>query len=113
VLGNVYVPINRWGEQIKEATTIRDEFGRAVEEWWKQPVDSEGKPTSDHYHQRPRYEYVAKQVIGDVLKADVSGQLFELVRYSKKTLQEAVNAAIRRAVDRAWAEADDEAKRSS
>jgi len=98
-LSEKYQPINDYGESQGEMTTIRSQFKKAVQEWWRQKVDDEGR-ISDGYNTKWRYEWIAQKVIGDVLTVQLKNKFNKLIELSKEQLKQGIAETISKIVDR-------------
>lgn len=87
VMSAEFVPLNQWGEQNGEATTIRDELAKQARAFWTAKVDREGRPCSS-YSSVPRHEWLYKKVVRDEFAAVAEQQATNIVADFKDALRE-------------------------
>jgi hypothetical protein len=99
-LSQVYQPVDDYGEPVGESTTLRSEFKRAISEWWAEKVGDDGNPTQ--YRGKPRSEWVAHKVIGEVMTGKMKADFQKLIKESKEQIKDGMTKAVEDAIARYW-----------
>ena len=100
-LGQIYQPIDTWGEPTGEATTLRKEFKKACENWWRVKVDDKGN-VDKSYRTIPRYEWVAKKAIEKIITINLQKEFNKLIADTKTQVKVGVVEVINGAIEKTW-----------
>ncbi len=101
-LNKEYQPVDDYGYIIGEKTSLREQFVKSTKEWWSQKVDTNGKATNSSYNSMPRHQYIAKEVIGDVLEKTLKEDLYKLVAESKEMVRIGIAKEVVSLIDQVW-----------
>ena len=97
-LGDIYQPIDSFGEPKGEKTTLREVFKKSCTDWWNEFVDKSGNPCNE-YHGQKRYIMVAKEITGKVLSESLSPDLYQIAKDGKKQIEIGIKENIKEYLD--------------
>jgi hypothetical protein len=100
-LSESYQPIDTYGEPTGPMTTLREQFKKAVVNWWNETVDDDGKP-GGRWNSEPRYKWVASKVIGDVLGHKLKKEFKALVDQSRELIKKGIAELVAEKITQVW-----------
>lgn len=102
VLDGIYQPVNLWGEEDGDKTTIRSRLAQAIGDWWNQLLDSDGKVTISSYRGTPRYKYHLAETVKEVINGALKGEFEKLVKDFREQAKAGLTKVITEAIDIQW-----------
>lgn len=94
---SVFQPVDNMGRANGDPTTVRNLIIASTTEWWKQKVDSQGKPYTNSWGQEDKLTmaaYHAKKATEEVVKGELASQLSEITTAAKKQFQDSMAATL-------------------
>lgn len=95
-LSQEFCPVNDWGQPKAEKTTIREMFKENAAKWWNQMVNGKGELKTGFIssHDKPRYEYLARKLIAEIMENELKKDLENIYKEAKEKLREGLAKAL-------------------
>jgi hypothetical protein len=93
-----FYKVNRWGDKIGEATTLRDVIADEAISYWNQKVTYDGKKSDGYGSSMPRSEFYAKKVMTDVFDKHLVSEVKKMAEELKNKIPDTISSEISKVI---------------
>ncbi len=99
LLSRDIVPVDIWGEQCGEPTTIRAEFHQRSMNYWDTKVNANGEPTTGTYGNKTRAEFLLQKIGHEAFGKGIRENASEIIVALRESLDKSMKLDVERALN--------------
>jgi hypothetical protein len=90
MLDSPYQCIDEWGEEKGDSTTLKEMFKKKLQYIWQEKVNEKGQRVERGYGSTTRIEFIAKKILNEYFKNDLTAEFSEVLKAIKKEFNDSI-----------------------